>query len=762
MQTRRAIRAHAAASVHSGSDPSRRHPGLTTVPRTFYSVTHSEPVNMRARTATDVLFAMPPGGASPRFSEHLGAAFLRTMLHRAGIRSRPYLPARNPSLRGFARFLDEARPAIVGFTAYETNLHACRAMAGVVHDVLPDTVVMVGGPNATFSPEETLDLVLADVSVRGAAEGTITSLAASVVGAGGRARRDLAEMAGAIPNLVLRRPGGMERTRAGDLSSFPGEYFRTLDDIPSPYAAGLVETPEVGILTARGCNQHCTYCSFAAISGRRIHYHGVERVLDDIAAFKAVVDRAGRRPSTILLLDDAFTLAPARARAICEGIVARGLQLPFECETRADRVDLELMRLMKRAGFVAVTFGLESAVPRVLRTIGKVQHPASRDDPGFEAERAFVDRVRRAVAGAKQAGLTPLVSVMGGLPGESREDFRETLAFVRSLDVDRYAHNVLSLLPGTPLYRDRARHGLHAGRDAATRAWRTTHAYAASTVAPLGNSNGHAEAWQEANEISDALCGIPRQDAADDAAAWAVVLHRDRPDGRVASWLREVLAIHGVIVVVGARSGGAPAEAPWAETLAAADASLGTLAVLSRASGAGNRVVLRSARMIADHRFELLPRWRPCRHVAADDTGRCAVRLWIASRAAAPPPKIREDALFARTPQIADGCRWWSGGRRCAHPRVLHVWADDAVTPCWGGPAIGSVGDPFASLLARARSLPDDYRRRSPPARDRCPLGTDRRRVARGDAYELASQMQWLLFSNPMPSHEPPARGGPR
>lgn len=152
--------------------------------------------------------------------------------------------------------------------------------------------------NGASSPEETLGLLPADLCLRGAGEGTIVAIAKAILGAN-RPRVQLAELMAAVPNLVIRTPDGIARTRSSDPSSFPREHFARLDDIPSPYQDGQIATTYVGLLTARGCNQHCTYCSFTAVSGRRIEFHGVERVLDDLAAFKPVVERSKRRLPTV-------------------------------------------------------------------------------------------------------------------------------------------------------------------------------------------------------------------------------------------------------------------------------------------------------------------------------------------------------------------------------------------------------------------------------------------------------------------------------
>lgn len=685
---------------------------------------------------TTVLFVLPPGGVTPHFVEHLGTAFLRTVLARAGIASAQYLPAANPSLAGFARVLRERRPAVVGFTAYESNLRLCRAMARTARETLPDAVIAAGGPNATFTPEETLELVGADLCLRGAGEGTIAGIVRAIVGAPSPRRR-LADLLGSFPNVVVRTEDGPWRSREGDLSSFPAEHFAALDDIPSPYQDGVLETADVGVLTARGCNQHCTYCSFAAISGRRVHFHSVERVLEDLAALERLAGRVGLRRPSISILDDAFTLAPHRAREICEGILARGLEMPFDCETRADRVDADLLRLMRRAGFAHVSFGLESAVPRVLRAMGKVQDPETGSDPAFEAERAFLDRFRRAVAWAKDAGIAPRVSVIGGFPGETADDFRATLSFVASLGVESYAHNVLSALPGTPLYRDRARLGIRAFRERVGGSWRTRHAYDVDSVPPLPSSTAHVALWDEANELVDAICGRPRPERAAEAA-WAAVIHADRPTAAIAAWLAKVLAVSGAVVVVPDVEAD---EEPWLRALADEAVPWGTFAILAPAGGGR---ALRAVGTLGPHRFEILPAWPdPGGAVEVERSGACGVPLWFAGDSDVPPP-VAGAGPFAAAPQVVDGCRWWSQWRRCRAPRVLHARADGTVSACWRGPALGRVGDGWARLAERAVALGAGRG----VAGDRCPIecgAPDPAAAAAAEAWDVAARTSWLL-----------------
>lgn len=702
-----------------------------------------------------VLFAMPPGGGIPSFSEHIGTAFLRAVLAREGIAARQYLPTANPTLRSFSAFLEDQRPVAVGFTAYETNLRACRAMIRTVRETLPDAVVMVGGPNATFTPEETLELLDADLCIRGAAEATIAAIARAILGAEAPRRR-LDRLLAGVRNLVGRLDGASWSTAAGDLSSFPGPPYRTLDDLPSPYQDGLVDSTDIGLITARGCNQHCTYCSFAAVSGRRIHCHSVERVLEDLAALQALSVRKKLRQHFVSLLDDAFTLSPRRARAICEGIIQRRLQLTFECVTRADTVDAELLGLMRRAGFRRVGFGLESAIPRVLRTIGKVQSPDAKDDPEYHAERRFLARVGEAIAATREAGLAPTVSIIGGLPGETVDDLRGTLAFVDALGVESYTHNVLSVFPGTPLHRDQARYGIRTERRPVTKSWRTVHAFDVTAVRPLRQADLQGTLWNEARRIADALCGRPRSDGTKESGIWAAVIHDLEPSVQVGAWLREVVEVNCTVVIVDETGNLGPGRRDdWMAALHGAGVPWGLVALLSRRGPPDGPLLLQSHGTLGSHRFEIVRGSHPAeRAPLADEAGSWRVPIWIASACDTPPTKPPPVSLADPGPLTADGCRWWSSGHRCADPHVLHLARNGIVRSCWHGPPIGAVGDSVLTLGASGRALHAN----GTGAPGACPLGPtsarDGEASSAAEAWEVAAALSWALH------HDMAARGG--
>ncbi len=264
------------------------------------------------------------------------------------------------------------------------------------------------------------------------------------------------------------------------------------------------------------------------------------------------------------------------------------------------------------------------------------------------------------------------------------------------------------------------------------------------SVPHLPTSVRHAQRWDEASQIADALCGRDRP-ARREGGPWAALIHADAPDAGTAEWLARILPVHGAVVAVGTGPRQAGDRARWARALDRARVPYGLLAVLSPERGARGALRLRSVGRAGGHLFELRTAWRPREHrIEPDAAGHCRVPVWLASDPRSAPP-AGDRAGASRTPQIADGCRWWAGWRRCRRPRVLHVAADLTLTPCWNGPAIGRLGDALGEVLARAAALGGSS---ATPSSDRCPLdggGTRARAAAAARRLEVVSQVAWVL-----------------
>jgi len=252
-----------------------------------------------------------------------------------------------------------------------------------------------------------------------------------------------------FPKLVSRLAGGAELHELdlpgvlvrGGSSAPPWPVVKDLDSLPFPDLSQVPHSryrhplfgsePVTSIITSRGCPYRCIFCD-KHVSGSRYRSRSPENVLAEI---EQIVFKSGVR--SLIIYDDLFTLDPDRVSRICEGILGRGLRIRWKCEGRVNRVDPDLLGLMKAAGCQMIAYGVETVTPRGLEFLRKDITP---------------EQVREAFALTREAGIQSLGYFMLGIPGETIEEERETVRFAVSLGADFAQFGVLSPFPGTELY----------------------------------------------------------------------------------------------------------------------------------------------------------------------------------------------------------------------------------------------------------------------------------------------------------------------
>ncbi len=491
-------------------------------------------------SAHDIVFAFPPAkGNSGSFASHLGVAYLRAVLARRGITSCQYINPNPGTIAETARDLLALRPGIVGFTAYDRNFGLCLSIARSIKRQQPCAKIVFGGPSVAFSAKEMLARHKEiDLCILGEAEETGPPILGNL-------------LTGVFPNLeqpgvAFRRDGEIICT--GDVPLVSGtavSMHAALDATPSPYLSGMLPDGRTGLLTGRGCTHRCQYCCFAALGRRKLRLHSVERVLAELEFIAAHQRRTGHQ-YRVRVHDDTFTLLPGRARILCEAIIGRRWNLTLSCVTRADAVDGELLQLMRAAGFDSIAFGLESAVPSVLRATGKVR-PPDWPDHDLTPERQFINQFRQAVISAKKIGLRVGVSIILGLPTETASDGEATLRYLATLPIDYYAHNVLKLYPGTPLWDTHGRYGIACSIDEMGLPETKAHAYDVYSLRPRPKCILKNQANMIRTLVADAIhdCEAPR--AGGNSISTAIV-EADDLKAETAEWLHDVLAVGGLVL----------------------------------------------------------------------------------------------------------------------------------------------------------------------------------------------------------------------
>lgn len=376
---------------------------------------------------------------------HLGCGYLAAHLKAHGVPCERLL-VENQHIDDFARMVVDRGIRILGFSVKDTNYFQVRGAAAAVTALDPTILIVMGGLTATYSDALILSDLPDAVCVRAYGETAFLELTRQV-----RAGTDWR----GTPGISWSRAGKVVRNPDGARS----DITDGLDQFPSPYLSGelpLEVGPSVGVSTSRGCVFRCAFCNPTAMAGFRIAFHSEERVLAELRAIDAAVTEG---PKMMLMNEDIFALNPARTRRLCGAIASANLtNLRFGCETRIEHLDAETLQSMWDAGFRFLKFGLESANPMVLNTIRKVRHVDGAAD-GYQAERAFLDRVAAIVPMARGIGFRVAAGVIFGLPGEGLTEAIETLDFVRRIEVDEYYHNFIQLFPGTELFERRREFG---------------------------------------------------------------------------------------------------------------------------------------------------------------------------------------------------------------------------------------------------------------------------------------------------------------
>lgn len=331
------------------------------------------------------------------------------------------------------RRVREFQPDLIGMTATTPFFHRIEEMARRFKSQL-DTPVIVGGQHVSILAEQAFPDCF-DYLFLGECESTFKDFLEKF------SRR---ERVGGVPGLLARENGRIARGPAAP-------RLENLDDAPLPARDLLrndlyfVGTPQgrknyTSVQMTRGCPFRCVYCA-NDLYGKRIRRRSLANVVGEL---EGIVNRQGIRH--VYFIDDTLTLDRNYVLGLCDEIERRNLRFTFEGSTRANCWDEELARRLKACGLVRISFGLESAVPEILKLIQK--------DVALESYVA-ANRINN------RLGIETINSVMLGLPGDTRATIKQTVDFLcRARDIHHTTYGIAIPYPGTELYR-MAENGLH-------------------------------------------------------------------------------------------------------------------------------------------------------------------------------------------------------------------------------------------------------------------------------------------------------------
>lgn len=339
-----------------------------------------------------------------------------------------------------AKIVIESGIKIFAIGALYPMIKEVERLCRLIRTLVPGATIILGGGLVSPIPEFILRKTGADVVAVGEADFTIPIMMRAIAEGG-----DLVE----VPGVAFLREGefvfsgeaiipkdiGREEIGWPAWDLFPMERYITAPKFPPREQSSRI----VSVLTGRGCPFKCNFCYRTCA----FRVRPVDDVLDEM---EYLLDRF--QLDGFNFIDDLAMLSKDRIRALCEGILNRGMCIQFNVAGRVNIVDREIIQLLKEAGCISVFYGVESGDQGVLDRMRK---------------KITVEQARRAVAMTREAGIFCWYGIMFGQPGETEETLRKSVDLVKELSCGRfYPQQIFGCIPfpGTELYAHCKREGL--------------------------------------------------------------------------------------------------------------------------------------------------------------------------------------------------------------------------------------------------------------------------------------------------------------
>ncbi|MEZ4524891.1 MAG: radical SAM protein [Desulfobacterales bacterium] len=319
------------------------------------------------------------------------------------------------------------KPELVGFSATTSGFLDGYDLACRIKSLCPQIRIVFGGVHISAMGSQLLrDFPQIDFLCMGEGEQTLAELASGME-------------PGKIDGLIWRDKeeivSNPPRSHIPDLDSLPFPAYEKLRGFPKGYNLPLfsyILSPGATMVTSRGCPYQCSYCD-RSVFQRGYRYNSAEYIYEHMRYLRT---RFGVRHVNIY--DDLFTANRKRITELCNLLIANPLGMQFNCAVRAGHADDQLLEMLKAAGFLQVSLGIETADPDLLKT----------HKPGV-----YLEEVRDTVRRIQAKGLRVKGLFMMGLPGETVESARKTSNFVMALGLDDMNMSKFTPFYGAPVWK---------------------------------------------------------------------------------------------------------------------------------------------------------------------------------------------------------------------------------------------------------------------------------------------------------------------
>jgi len=370
----------------------------------------------------------------------LGILYISGYLEDQGIENEVY-DTTFSSKKDFQNYLITNCPRVIGiYVNLMTKINVLETIRFIKKN-LSDTFIILGGPEVRYSAENFLRYG-ADYIVIGEGEETMTELVNSLllVPAGMETSSADQEVQSkkSITGIAFLEKGEFvqtaERDKIKDLNelSIPNRKKINLHLYLDAWKRHHGKNA-LSVSTMRGCPYTCKWCS-RAVYGLSYRRRTPEKVVEELVQLKKDYN-----PDSLWFVDDVFTISHKWLTAFRDELKNQNAFIPYECITRADRLNEEVIQTLKETGCFRVWIGAESGSQKVIDLMDR---------------RVDVNQVRDMIKLTKKHGIEAGTFIMLGYPGETEEDIEETIHHLKESNPDHFTITVAYPIRGTELFQE--------------------------------------------------------------------------------------------------------------------------------------------------------------------------------------------------------------------------------------------------------------------------------------------------------------------
>ncbi len=334
----------------------------------------------------------------------------------------------HPTWQLMRQLVKEQNPDIIGISALTTKFGSVIQTARFCREILPNIPIIVGGAHASTMPDLTASIPEVDFVLRGESDESFPELLREI---------ESGHDYGKIGSLTWKKDSKI-------IHNPDRAFVQNLDSLPLPDRGALLNpehysSEDMGIiLTSRGCPFRCSYCFH--MWERQVRFRSVESVIEEITQVHRDFGT-----TQFSLKDDSFTVRRSHVLKLCEAFKRLPFKITFNCTTRVDILDDELVKVMREAGLAQLSIGIESGSEKILQQTDKdITHQQILDAA------KILNRHHVFWTGY----------FMIGLPTETEDDILQTIKFLRKAKPYYGGLGVYSPFPRTKLFDQGVKMGL--------------------------------------------------------------------------------------------------------------------------------------------------------------------------------------------------------------------------------------------------------------------------------------------------------------